>query len=143
MMKKTLAALLTLAVLALPLAAQAGPVTDQLNNLKARLDLVRRDITDLQTSGLAKIGAFQHGKVLFHFNFALNLMSQAVALSNGSGFAGPLGKALVETEKARLILEEHYEKGQFTFAAMQGEVRILRNLLGLIKLTQEMGKVGR
>jgi hypothetical protein len=142
-MKKALATLLTLAVLALPLAAVANPVGDQLGNLKARLELARKDITDLQNSGLAKIGAYQYGKVLFHFNFASNLLSQAVALSSGAGFAAPLGKALVETEKARLILEEHYEKGQFTFAAMQGEVRILRNLLGLIKLVQEMGRVGR
>lgn len=142
-MKQFLTLALVLGLLALPLAATANPVGDQVANFKARLGLAQKDIGDLQASGLAKIGAFQYGRVVYHFAHASNLLSQAVALSGGAGYAAPLAKAAAETEKARLILEEHYEKGQVAFGAMQGEVRLLRNLLGLIKLVQEMGRLGR
>lgn len=142
-MKNLIAVLLLAALIALPLAAHAGPLTDQLGNFKARIDLVKNDVTALQSSGLAVMKPFLYGKVLFHLNYASNLMAQAVALSGGNGFAGPLGKALAEFERARLIIDEQYEKGAFTFAQMQGEVRILRNLLGMIKLAQEMARTGR
>lgn len=135
--------LLVLALLVLPLAATASPLGDQLGNVKARIELVKTDVTALQTSGLAVLKPFLYGKVLFHLNYASNLMAQAVALSNGGGYAGPLGKALAEFERARQILDEQYEKGAVTFGQMQGEVRLLRNLLGMIKLVQEMSRIGR
>lgn len=140
-MKKITLVVLALLLALAPFAVQANPVGDQMANFKSRVELVKADLTNLQSSGQATVNAFLYGKLLFHLNYASNLLSQAVALSGTSSWSNPSGQSQAQLATALQILDGEYSAGKIKLAGPQGEVRVLRMLLGLIKLQGEMARV--
>lgn len=127
-------------VLALAVSATAADFTvDQLTGFHARLAAARDGITTLQSSGQIRIGAYQYGKLLYHFNYSVNRMVQAVAVARLGGNWQPHFSAAKDSTMLTLsMLDDMDAAHKITFVTAQGEVGFLRALLAMGKLLNDL-----
>lgn len=138
LMNRILIAFALVLVLAVS-ATAAGLTPDQLTGFHARLAAARDGITTLQSSGQIRIGAYQYGKLLYHFNYAVNRMVQAVAVSQAGGDSLVHFTAARESTMLVLsMLDDMDAAHKITFVTAPGEVGFLRAMLAMGKLLNDM-----